>query len=91
MEFPGNFLKPSRGLRQGDPISPYIFIIYAEYLGRYIHYRATIPKTHMGIKVAKQGPKIPFLMFADDCIIFCKTSKMAARLFFGVRSTGKLS
>lgn len=76
---PWNFFKPNRGLRQGDPISPYIFIICAKYLGRYIYHRASIPKTGMGVKVAKQGPMILFLMFADDCIIFSKASKMAAR------------
>lgn len=67
------------GIRQGDLIYSYIFIISAKYLGRYIHYRVSIPKTGMGIKVVKQGSTIPFSMFGDDCIIFCKASKMAAR------------
>ena len=31
-------------------------------------------KNHIGILTHHNGPKIPFLMFADDRIIFAKTS-----------------
>ena len=34
-------------------------------------------KNHIGIPTHRSGPKIPFLMFADDCIIFAKASQNA--------------
>lgn len=59
-------------------ISIYIYY-FSEYLGRYFHYRTTIPKTGIGIKTVKNGYAIPYLMCADDRIIFYKASKVAAR------------
>lgn len=38
-----------------------------------------VPKSRLGIKVAKNGPTIPYLMFADDFMIFCRATKSAAR------------
>lgn len=66
---PGEYFRPEREIRQGDHISPYIFIICSEYLRRYKHYKATIPKTGIGIKTTKNGPLVRYPMFADDCII----------------------
>lgn len=39
-----------------------------------------IPKTGIGVKVAKNGSIIPYLMFANDCMIFCKATKSVARI-----------
>ena len=35
------------------------------------------PKNHLGIPTHRSGPRIPFFMFADDCIIFAKASQNA--------------
>lgn len=70
--YPCKPFKPERGIRQVDLISPYIFIICAEYLDRYTHFIANIPKSSIVVKIAKNGPVIPYLIFVDDCMIFCE-------------------
>lgn len=50
--------------------------------GRYIYYLfyvyAKQKKSGIGIQLNKNFPNIPHLIFADDCILFCKAAKMAA-------------
>lgn len=75
---PEGNIKPTRGIRQGDPLSPY-FISYAEYVGRYLHFMSNILKLGLGTQTAKEVPKILYLKFADDCIIFSKATKKATR------------
>ena len=62
---------PSRGLRQGDPLSPYLFILGSEILMRLIN-REINQKNISAIKVASTAPPISRLCYADDVIIFCK-------------------
>ena len=64
---------PTRGLRQEDPISPYLFLLCAEGLSAMLRQveRGEIPR---GISVGKQAPLVSHLLFADDCIVFCKAS-----------------
>lgn len=64
---------PSRGLRQGDPLSPYLFILYTEMLSGLFH-RAQENGTLAGIKVSRGGPPVNHLLFADDSMFFCKTN-----------------
>ena len=75
---PKGKIYPSRCIRQGDLLSPYIFILYVEFLGRELVKQAENPKNHIGIPTHRSGPKIPFLIFVDDCIIFLKHLKMHA-------------
>jgi hypothetical protein len=65
--------KPSRGVRQGDPISPYLFLLAAEGLSCLMKH-ARLTEYIEGIQVASSAPKVNHLLFADDCLMFCKAS-----------------
>jgi len=71
-------IRPSRGIRQGDPISPYLFIISAEALSALIM-RAERSGAISGVPSSPSGPKISHLFFADDSILFCKSNAMEWR------------
>ena len=65
--------KPSRGLRQGDPLSPYLFILGKEVLSRLIEHELKLKKV-VGIKTSISGPTISHVMYADDVVLFSKAS-----------------
>ena len=71
---PSGFFKPTRGLRQGDPLSPYLFILCMDVLAKRLHEQSLTAKSGIGIKIAPTAPRIPCLLFADDSLIFCKAS-----------------
>jgi hypothetical protein len=55
-------ITPSRGLRQGDPISPYLFIICAEALSALV-VKANVDGDLLGVPTSKYGPRISHLFF----------------------------
>lgn len=66
-------VKPYRGIRQGDPLSPFIFILCSEVLS------GMCKKTEregrlQGVRVARGSPRVSHLLFADDTMIFCLAS-----------------
>jgi hypothetical protein len=63
---------PSRGIRQGDPISPYLFILCAEALSAMID-KANIEGSITSVPTSKHGPRISHLFFADDYLLFCRS------------------
>ncbi|GKV06468.1 hypothetical protein SLEP1_g18364 [Rubroshorea leprosula] len=65
--------KPSRGLRQGDPLSPYLFILCLEYLSLNLHH-GTNSGLWKGSKLGKSGPLFSHLFFADDLIFIGKAT-----------------
>ncbi|XP_012835792.1 PREDICTED: uncharacterized protein LOC105956483 [Erythranthe guttata] len=66
-------LQPSRGLRQGDPLSPYLFILCTEALVAMIHQAEESSSLH-GIVIAPMAPSVSCLCFADDTLVFCKAT-----------------
>ena len=64
---------PSRGIRQGDPISPYLFLIAAEGLPCLLKHSSQ-SLVLGGIKVAPTAPVVNHLLFADDSLLLFKSS-----------------
>ena len=55
----------SRGIRQGDPLSPYLFLFWVEGLNAILRIAATAEEIE-GFSFCRRGPKITHLFFADD-------------------------
>ncbi|KAJ9707156.1 hypothetical protein PVL29_002241 [Vitis rotundifolia] len=74
---PARFFNSSRGLRQGDPLSPYLFVIGMEALSRLIH-RAVRGGFLSGCRIkgrSGDGAEVSHLLFADDTLVFCEASQ----------------
>lgn len=77
---PGTSFSPSRGIRQGDPLSPYLFILCAELLARNLSIANTQREKLIGVSVGHSRIGIPFLTFADDTMIFAKATDASCLL-----------
>ena len=70
------FFQSSRGLRQGDPLSPYLFVIVMEALSC-LFKRAKEGGFLSGWQLSDKGGagvEITHLLFADDTLVFCEPS-----------------
>lgn len=61
--------QPARGVRQGDPLSPYMFIIVSEVLSLMLQAHIN-NKDLKGIKLARKAPVLSHCFFVDDAIMF---------------------
>jgi ribonuclease HI len=72
---PHGKIVPTRGIRQGDPLSPYFFILCAEGLSMMLR-RAELEGRITGLNIIRGGTRISHLLFADDSLLFCRSSIM---------------
>ena len=68
-----HIIHPSRGLRQGDHLSPYLFLLCTEGLHGLLA-KAVASGEIRGISICRGGPRLTHLFFADDSLLFCRAS-----------------
>ncbi|XP_033128797.1 uncharacterized protein LOC117129330 [Brassica rapa] len=71
------YFKSNRGLRQGDPLSPYLFVIAMNCLSLMLDKAAEEGK--FGYHHACKDTKLTHLCFADDLLIFCDGSLQSVK------------
>ena len=64
----------SRGVRQGDPLSPYLFLLCAEGFTSLLAKAESDGKIH-GTSICRGAPKVSILLFTDDSLLFCKATQ----------------
>jgi len=80
---PSKPFKMERGIRQGDPLSPFLFVLVAEVLNKMMH-RAVSTGLIRGISVGVGGLQISHLQFADDTLVLCEAEEQYARVIKGI-------
>ena len=68
---PKGHILPTRGIRQGDPLSPYLFLLVSEGLNGLIQHAVEGGQIE-GFALYQFGPKISHLFFVDDSLLFCR-------------------
>ena len=80
---PKGHIIPNRGLRQGDPLSPYLFILCSETLIANIRKKEE-EKLLTGLKIARDNLAISHLLFVDDSLFSCRANRQECEVILQI-------
>lgn len=75
---PVRLFSPEQRLRQGDPLSSFLFIMCSEVLSK-LFLQVEETRLIYGIKICRGSPTISHVPFADNLVVFSRASKAEAR------------
>lgn len=71
------YITPCRGLHQGDPLLPFLFLICAEDLSALIQTEERVGRIR-GMTVNHLAKPLSHVSFADDSVLFCQATETEA-------------
>ena len=74
---------PTRGVRQGDPISPYLFLLCANILS-IVLIQVEGQNKIKGIKLGRNGLSFTHLFYADDSLFFFQNDRQSLNNLKGI-------
>lgn len=81
-------IKSSRVRRQGDPLSPYLFLVCIMRLQGLLH-KAEIEVLIRGVSICGNGPRVSYLFFVDDSVLFYRAKESECQVIFDILSIYK--
>ena len=85
---PIGHILPSRCLRQGDPLSPYLFLICAMGLQSLLH-KAELDGLLRGVSICKNDPRVSHLFFTGGSVLFCQAKESICQVILDILSVHK--
>jgi hypothetical protein len=86
--------KPTRGLHQGDPLSPFLLLFVVDGLSKLLQHEVQ-QRNLQELHICRRGLGISHLLFADDTLLFFPTKENQAQVVHSVlrryeKGTGQL-
>lgn len=79
----GTSFRATRGLRLGDPLNPFLFLICSESLS--ILMRLAVRENKIfGARASRNGPQISHLLFTNDCVLIGEATTRGANVLKGI-------
>ncbi|KAF7129689.1 hypothetical protein RHSIM_Rhsim10G0093500 [Rhododendron simsii] len=79
----GESFHPSRGIRQGCPLSPYLFLLCGEGFTALCNDYVS-KKLLYGFRINRHCPVVSHLLFADDSVVYCQATERDCAALYNI-------